>query len=281
MKKRGAVIFWLIVLCALAGAGFVFGWVQFRLPTDRYGVLVTKTHGVLPQVFRAGQVDWRWEKLIPTNAELLTFPQFDLSNGHTVSGALPSAEVYAAQVTPAPDFTYAFTYDLRLGLTAEGILALVAGGVRTEDGATGYLQDKAAEIAGAAALYLVTNESRDALSRLTNALDSAALRAALEGSSSVDMTGVELQSITLSQVKMPDLELYDQLKASYSAYRLQVDDALKEAARNQAASLVRSNAALDRMERIGALFEKYPALAEVFNRTGDLSASLRAFNLTE
>jgi hypothetical protein len=35
------------------------------------------------------------------------------------------------------------------------------------------------------------------------------------------------------------------------------------------------------MERMGELFEKYPALAEVFTKTGDLTATLRAFNLTE
>jgi hypothetical protein len=160
-------------------------------------------------------------------------------------------------------------------------LTLVAEGIRTEEDAKGYLQGKAAEIAQAAALYLIENEKRDALSRLTNALDSSALCAALEKNSGLDLNGLELQDVTLSQVKMPDLELYDQLKSSYSAYRIQVDDALKEAARGQAASLVRSNAALDRMERMGELFEKYPSLAEVFTKTGDLTATLRAFNLTE
>ncbi len=74
MKKAIIKFFiWLIVLLAISGTVFFFGWLQFSVPAGSYGVMLSKSGGYYNEVITPGEFSWRWERLVPTNSEILIF----------------------------------------------------------------------------------------------------------------------------------------------------------------------------------------------------------------
>ena len=69
---RKLIIITLIVLVC-AAAVFFFGWTQFSVPAGKYGVMLSKSGGYYPQAVIPGNFTWRWERIVPTNAQILVF----------------------------------------------------------------------------------------------------------------------------------------------------------------------------------------------------------------
>ncbi|MDR3312358.1 MAG: hypothetical protein LBS64_04420 [Spirochaetaceae bacterium] len=278
MKTRGFwFIFWLLLLCCLGAAGFFVGWVQYAVPAGRYGVLETKTNGVLRETFAAGKIDWRWQRLIPKNAEVLVFPVFYTAQETTVSGMLPSGVLYSSLFAKRPDFSYSFTIAGTVKIRPESLPALVEQGLRTEEDMSAHVAQKNSEIASAAALILLSGETP--LADLRAAFDTQTLRTTLAQNPA--FSTLEIESLTVRDIKMPDLEIYNQAKESFQAYRQELDQAIQAAANSQAAALIRNTAALEHLDKLGALFEKYPHLLDVFKGSGDISDILKELGTAE
>ena len=129
MKKVIAVFF---ILLVLAGVVFYFGWTQFKVGAGECGVLISKTSGVNREPVMPGKFSWHWECLLPTNAVLRVFSLKPRSVTKTVSGSLPSADVYSTAFQSAPDFSYRFDFICTARVTPENIIALVSGGIVTD-----------------------------------------------------------------------------------------------------------------------------------------------------
>ena len=96
MKKA---IFWfifkLLVLTAIAGAIFFVGYVQFRVPLGKYGVMLSKSSGYYEKLISHDEFAWRWEPLLPTNAVVLTFDLSPITIEKDVNGMLENGDRYA------------------------------------------------------------------------------------------------------------------------------------------------------------------------------------------
>jgi hypothetical protein len=269
--KKFLVVF-LLLVCALA-AGFVAGWMQLWLPHGQYGVMDTKTSGLIPTVFAAGNFDWRWERLIPTNVKLLLFSDEPYTDTTTISGTLPSAATYSAQLESKPDFSYSFTLTTSVRVKPESLVSLMEhNGVRTQDDLDAILKQKTEDIASAAVDFLLSQPQNNPLQTIHAVLDTDAIRRKISNDSY--FADITLESVILSDAKMPDIELYNLAKQSYNDYRAEVDIAIKTAAEAQAFSIVKSNAALEQLEKLAVLLEKHPALSEVVAKNGAIIEAL-------
>lgn len=89
MKKALAS---LIILILFGGVVFYLGWVQFDVPIGNYGLMLSKTSGVYPELIQSGTFLWRWERLLPTNTQLRIFSLDPVSQTDTFNSSLPSAQ---------------------------------------------------------------------------------------------------------------------------------------------------------------------------------------------
>ena len=105
-----------IIIAIFAGILLFIGWTQFSIPSGTTGVMISKTGGIHPSAIIPGEFTWRWERLLPTNTEIRVFSMYPKTVTSTLSGSLPSAEIYSPMLEGRPDFSYSFTVSLDLQL---------------------------------------------------------------------------------------------------------------------------------------------------------------------
>ncbi|MDR3284167.1 MAG: hypothetical protein LBS97_03185 [Treponema sp.] len=270
MKK---FVFFCLLVIAAASAAFFAGWVQLALPHGWYGVLDTKTSGLIPQVFQAGQFDWRWERLIPGNAKLSFFSERPYSGTDTISGALPSADTYSAQLENKPDFSYSFTVASTVKIKPDALIPLLEKtGIRAQEELDTALMRKTAGIAQAAVKFVLSRQPDSPLQSIHIAVDADVIRAQINGDAS--FSDITLESVAIIEAKMPDMELYALAKETYNNYRAQVNAAMRNAAEQQAQNMIKSNASLEHLEKVAELLEKHPTLAELIAKNGAIGDNL-------
>jgi hypothetical protein len=270
MKKF--LILFLLLICVSA-AGLVVGWTQLWIPHGQYGVMDTKTSALIPTVFEAGHFDWRWERLIPTNAKLYFFSSKAYTDTTTISGTLPSAAIYSAQLENKPDFSYSFTVTTSVRIKPESLVSLMEkNGIRTQEALDALLKQKTADIAMAAVDFLLFQSQSNPLQTIRSTLNTDAISRKISNDSY--FADITLESVMLTNAKMPDIDLYNLAKQSYNEYRAEMGAAIKTAVDSQALSMVRSDVAFERLEKIAELVEKHPALAEIIAKNGAIIDTL-------
>ena len=195
----------LFILIIFAGVVFFIGWIQFSVKPGTCGVLVSKTSGVLKTPVLPGQFAWRWEKLLPTNANLIIFSMDSYKSNQEYSGALPSNEIYEKLLDNNVDFSYNIKMSIVLSMSPEEIVKHVA----------------AKEIAE----YLL-NSAKDKVITHPKALDGDTLK--LLASRNKDFSDIVLQSVEFDNVKIPDFEMYENAKELYETYKKDLQDVIKE-----------------------------------------------------
>jgi hypothetical protein len=272
MKK---FIAFFVVAALLAGAAFYFGWLQFAVPADRLGVMVSKTGGVYPNVIERGVFLWRPERLLPTNAMIVSFSASPSVSTVTVTGELPSGKLYAAwmqvpssdsRASGQADFSYTATITCALKIKPERLPALYESGAVTDQAALDvFLRQKCTDAARLACDALIARKTVD-----------EAFVAGLSGNPAFFDT--EVVRLHVESATVPDPELYERARASYAEYRDRVNDALSILAREHAVSTMKATAAMEQLEKLGILLQSYPLLAELFAKADSPAAVIREIN---
>ncbi|WP_277056536.1 hypothetical protein [Treponema socranskii] len=210
MKKVIAIFF---ILLVSAGVVFYFGWTQFKVGAGECGVLISKTSGVNSEPVMPGKFSWHWECLLPTNAVLRVFSLKPRSVTKTVSGSLPSADVYSTAFQSAPDFSYRFDFICTARVTPENIIALVKNGIVTDaESLDAYLDSSCTALAGKAAAYILMKSS-DSTDFQPETVTSEEL---LEGlRASVDYPNIVFDNFAVLSSKLPDRTLYNSARDAY------------------------------------------------------------------
>ena len=107
MRKFNICLF---ILILFSGVVFYIGWTQFKVDSDKCGVLVSKTSGVCEEPVIPGEFSWHWELLLPTNAQIKQFSIEPQTINKTVKGELPSGSIYSQLYTSNDNFSYYFAY---------------------------------------------------------------------------------------------------------------------------------------------------------------------------
>ncbi len=265
MKKFFANV---IVILMAAAAIFFIGWVQFLVKPGYCGVLTSKTGGIYKEPIVSGKFAWRWEKLLPTNAQVHVFSLSPHKTHCTEQGILPSGELYASKLDGKADFSYKVDMDISLELSPENIHALFSENkISSEDDLNAWYELKARLISSALADRMI----KEKLS-LT-----AAELSALSSEFAADLGGAKISSVDVLAAEIPDFELYNMAKNSYSAYQNELDAKLRELASAQAKTLAEENRSMQQLEKFANLLKQYPQL-ESLAKSDNFSQIINALN---
>lgn len=258
----GKFIATVVILIIAAGVVFFFGWVQYELPPNSYGVIFTKSHGWEPTVIRPGTFVWRWQRLLPTNLTLYAFPANPASKRISVTGTLPSAESYAQQLTPEPDFSYRIELALTLRIRPDKLVELAREqSLLPADMDEWY--EGIADAVEAAAPRLVMNAVSDAVDE-GSALPTATLEDQLRPALADRFPAVDFDSLTVRELRVPDMDLYAAAKENYLASVSAQGAAAAAAAAAESERTAQMESRLQLLRNYGDVLDSYPVLLDYF-----------------
>lgn len=267
----------LSALIVLIFAGFVFflGYASIRVPVGKYGIMSSKTGGVYPEVIENGNFCWRWELVIPKNAEIFIFTPASHHFSRSFNGALPSAEIYSRLVQGNPDFSYSFDFDIYLSVNKENLAALAsANSLKSDDDLDSYLSGVSEKIA------------RDISQKIIEMNENTVIASynVPEILSSLDLGSkykpVEISDVFVKKASVPDLALYNLAKSSYQKFQAEVDASLSDYAKAHAETIIDDEKSVKKLEKIGEVLQKYPELNTILSNgsSADVLKALSELN---
>lgn len=282
MKKF--LLSFLIVLI-FAGTLFIFGWVALFIPIGEYGVLISKTGGIDATVLQAGNFDWRWERLIPTNSQIRTFSAYPQSFSKTITGTLPSAEVYENMLEGNHDFSYRFSVEIIMNIKPEALPAFVRKtGALDQAALDDYLNAQVESIARAAVQFVLENSMDETGFVIGASLSETELIDGIQAKTRYP--DLLIEAIYINDVKLPDIAMYLQAELTYDVYQRAIQVTLSEAAQLQGTQAAENYLELERFSRLGLVLTEYPILIEFMSVAGsdfnfNLLPNPQIMNLTE
>lgn len=258
MKKFLISMFILIIF---AGAIFFIGWGQFAVPAGSYGVMVSKTSGISQKTIVPGEFCWFWERLLPTNTSMRIFSIIPVTRTTTISGELPSADIYSPMLEGSPNFSYKFSVQTELMMKSNYLPNFVR---RTDAKETEQLQEYLNQqgdlIAQEVIQYILSKSLDNANNLMLLATDTEELKTGINADSK--FKDLEISNIIVKTAQMPDTELYNIAKASYAEFQAKVKQSLAELTKNQSTITANDYLQIERFARWGKILQEYPILID-------------------
>lgn len=210
MKK-----FTLCFIVLLIFSVFVFwqGFTQRKIKADTFGVLQSKTSGLCEKPLMAGEYNWNWEFLLPTNADLKLFSIKPFMGTKKVTGQLPSGQLYTSLYNTNYDFSYSFDFSISLTISPEGVINLIKlNQIVDENDLEKYFENSADLIAQKAANYLLSKAEDNPKFRAESLKKDELIRNIQLYN---DIPEIELFMISVNNSQIPDYTLYNKLQNNY------------------------------------------------------------------
>lgn len=258
MKKFLISMFILIIF---AGAIFFIGWGQFAVPAGSYGVMVSKTSGISQKTIVPGEFCWFWERLLPTNTSMRIFSIIPVTRTTTISGELPSADIYSPMLEGSPNFSYKFSVQTELMMKSNYLPNFVRRtDAKENEQLQEYLNQQGDLIAQEVIQYILSKSLDNANNLMLLATDTEELKAGINADSK--FKDLEISNITVKTAQMPDTELYNIAKASYAEFQAKVKQSLAELTKNQSTITANDYLQIERFARWGKILQEYPILID-------------------
>lgn len=209
MKKFLISLFILIIFSAVV---FFFGWTQYRVKPEEFGVVISKTDGIDETPVENGKFSWYWQFLLPTNAVIKTFNVEPVFVTKQIKGTLPSGDFYASY-NPKETFDYSFEFSMSLTVSEYDVIQLLKENkISNQDDLQQFINHSADTIAQLAADFYLKKIQENPKFRLESVKRDELLRAIKFYE---DCPLIELMNFSLISSKVPDFELYDKLKMRF------------------------------------------------------------------
>lgn len=258
MKKFLISMFILIIF---AGAVFFIGWGQFAVPAGSYGVMVSKTSGISQKTIVPGEFCWFWERLLPTNTSMRIFSIIPVTRTTTISGELPSADIYSPMLEGSPNFSYKFSVQTELMIKSNYLPNFVRRtDAKENEQLQEYLNQQGDLIAQEVIQYILSKSLDNANNLMLLATDTEELKTGINADSK--FKDLEISNITVKTAQMPDTELYNIAKASYAEFQAKVKQSLAELTKNQSTITANDYLQIERFARWGKILQEYPILID-------------------
>lgn len=258
MKKFLISMFILIIF---AGAIFFIGWGQFAVPAGSYGVMVSKTSGISQKTIVPGEFCWFWERLLPTNTSMRIFSIIPVTRTTTISGELPSADIYSPMLEGSPNFSYKFSVQTELMMKSNYLPNFVRRtDAKENEQLQEYLNQQGDLIAQEVIQYILSKSLDNANNLMLLATDTEELKTGINADSK--FKDLEISNITVKTAQMPDTELYNIAKTSYAEFQAKVKQSLAELTKNQSTITANDYLQIERFARWGKILQEYPILID-------------------
>ena len=280
---RKLIIITLIVLVC-AAAVFFFGWTQFSVPAGKYGVMLSKSGGYYPQAVIPGNFTWRWERLVPANAQILVFDLTPRQVNYTADGTLPSADRYAKVLNTKDDFSWSFGIDALVTLKPEQLVPTVEKNtIQTQEALESYI-DSHIQAMLQTIMYRYVSELIDNPYEYQQIkTDYHILSEKIKGElAKTAGQNFSVEAVTLTKLAIPDIHTYKIAEQAYNTYEQQREILLAETAAKEAQYSVSEQFQIERLTKWGDFLAKYPHIIELIAvAQQDSKAALNALKSLE
>lgn len=272
MRRTGRFFTFIFILLIAGGVGFYIGYSPLKIKQGTVGVLISKTSGVSDIPVERGVFQWNWQFLIPNNTELRTFSLKPFTYSKFVTGYLPSGDVYSKMLKENPDFAYSFDFEVEFKYTAAECVKLVKSSeITTDADLQTKLKIKADEIYNDC-LNILTVEAKNSKDQI----DTKKIAETII--SKYSESDLELTSVNITNIKFPDMELYQKAKQIYIDYLSTVESKLNSMADSQAREIADYAKNLNKLEQFGKILQEHPELADFLKQSKDLNETLKTIN---
>lgn len=252
----------LLSIVLLAVVTFFFGWVELALPAGTHGMVFTKSGGWDKSAIVPGGVTWRWERLIPTNMTLYAFDLTPQIVERVVSGSLPSAERYAAEIdVDLNDFKYEIGLNCQLRLRAEYLPRIVAESDLRPDTLFAWYQQAAASATDAAVTALFSGKMTALL------LSPETIGEQVRHWIATRHPALEIIAIDLTSSSIPDHDLYLHAKETFTSRINSQQRARLEAMDDLAQAREQAYQHSEVLRMLGEALKEFPQLVELLSRS--------------
>lgn len=258
-SKKGLISF--IFLLIVAGIVFFIGWVQFYIPIGKYGVLVSKTSGVYDKPLTNGALVWRWERLLPTNTKLYTFSATPKTFYNTISGELPSSSIYGKMLAGNPQFNYSITVESTISINPKDLPSLVKiNGITDEIGLENYLNQQAQILSSSVIQYVLNYSTEKAENIIELSINTQQI---LDGINVLSkFPNIVISTVSLQNIVIPDLSLYNLAKKSYEDYQTESTKAMTTMTTEESVQAAADYLQIQRFGNLGKVLTDYPILID-------------------
>ena len=280
---RKLIIITLIVLVCAATV-FFFGWTQFSVPAGKYGVMLSKSGGYYPQAVIPGNFTWRWERLVPANAQILVFDLTPRQVNYTADGTLPSADRYAKVLNTKDDFSWSFGIDALVTLKPEQLVPTVEKNtIQTQEALESYI-DSHIQAMLQTIMYryvseLIDNPYEYQQIKTDHHILSEKIKGELAKTAGQNFS---VEAVTLTKLAIPDIHTYKIAEQAYNTYEQQREILLAETAAKEAQYSASEQFQIERLTKWGDFLAKYPHIIELIAvAQQDSKAALNALKSLE
>ncbi len=255
------VLISLLVILIAAGVVFYFGWIQFLIPDDGYGVVFSRSHGWEEEPVRPGDFEWRWQRLIPTNMEVYVFDASPVDIDLSASGSLPSEEVYRTVLADDPDLSFELDVSLRVAVRASSLPSLAQDDGVRPDTFDEWMETQSDRMRTKSMDFLVDLLS-DAENTETLGIGNveSELKAFLEN----EFPAFRFASVSLRSYRVPDFALYREARSLYLEQMEAETDALLASAAERADREARDEEIQRSLRSYAEVLDEFPVLLEYF-----------------
>ena len=265
MKAFRKLIIVTLIVLACAAAVFFFGWTQFSVPAGKYGVMLSKSGGYYPQAIMPGNFTWRWELIVPTNAQILVFDLTPRQVNYTADGLLPSADLYSKVLNTKENFSWGFGMDALVTLKPEKLVPIVEKNtVQTQEALEAYI-DSHIQAMLQTIMYRYVSELIDNPYEYQQVkTDYHALSEKIKGElAKTAGQDFSVEAVTLTKLTIPDIHTYKIAEQAYNTYEQQREMLLAETAAKEAQYSASEQFQIDRLTKWGDFLAKYPHIIEL------------------
>lgn len=255
MKK---FIAFMILLLIISGTVFYFGWV--RIPENSVGLIYSDITGYDSSLMKPGQINWKWQKLIPKNHTVRIFSTGTTDSRISVSGEYPSGNIYSTVLEGNPDFSYSGEFRVTYKIKEDCLYKLAVSGLIGDNGTEDILKDAEEKIEGICSAALAEETGSALRDKRPVASGEELTGKIMEKLASLDEA--EIIGIEAVSLYFPDTELYTEGKKQYMEMLETKKELVLTQEKDSAAYTSEIEKRIETLKKYGALLTEYPILIE-------------------
>lgn len=269
MKKRSKAltavkrIILTLIFLAVIGAVFYFGYYQFQLADNTYGVIFTKLNSWDHKLVQPSEFRIEWEGLIPLNLRMEKFTLAPVQATVSAKGELPSSAAYSALLQNSPDFSYEYSFRINYRIKPEGLKQLVTEQFLRSETYPEWISsfNDTLIVEAAALLHKVASD--------TNLLADISYDQILIGKEFLSVLAekypdIDFINVTAVKIIFPDFSLYAEGRRQYFMMEKIHNDFESSALEKTSRKMAEESAKVELLEKYGEIFSKYPVLIDYY-----------------
>jgi len=277
--KKFFLFFILLILLALGI--FLVGFIQLRLSPGQQAIIHTKTHGWHPYIVRHGEVTWMWQGLLPTNVTIVRFhdaPRNLILQEHI---QLPSWEVYSEGL-PSSAFDFSFTFALEYRFDESHYKEVFGHFFRPGSETSDEIALNTINLAHEQISLEIKRRASGVSEQLFQQISSQnhipdseviSIRQRFHDlflESFTQIKGIRILSSGLTNIIIPDFDLYFQLRRNFLDNQQVISERLSEIQIQLASSERLDQAKFTILRSYGEILTQFPGLLDYFRIIGEV-----------